>query len=260
MARLTALSAALALCLAAPAGATGTAPADSASAAAATRPVARPAEPAEPVTVAVVGDSLAGDYCRGLQRTLTGQAGFRVLCWAHPSSGLTRIDFFDWDATLRAYLAEHTVDVAFVTMGANDAQRIVLPDRVIDFETEDWAAVYGARMDAMLAQFAAAGTDVVWIGLPTASSSRYAAKLNWLNGIYAARAAAAGVPFVALWDRTSDDRGRYVSTLTDAAGRDRPARQSDGFHFSMEGETLVACGFLAYLPGGEAAAGQSRHC
>lgn len=216
-------------------------------------------EPA-PVTVAVVGDSLAGNYCRGLQRTLGRAEGWRLLCWSHPSSGLTRVDFFDWDARLRDYLAETVPDIAFVAMGANDAQRIVLTDRVLDFETDEWAAVYGARMDAMLAQFAAAGTRVVWVGLPTASSARYARRLNWLNGIYEAHAAAAGVDYVPLWERTSDAAGKYVSTLPDSSGRDRPARQSDGFHFSMDGETLVACTLLAWLPGVSRAEDLSRSC
>lgn len=223
-------------------------------------PEAAADEAPPPLTVAVVGDSLAGDYCRGLRRVLAGQEGFRVLCWAHPSSGLTRVDFFDWDATLAAYLAETVPDVAIVSMGANDAQRIVLEDRVLDFETDAWAEVYAARMDALLAQFAAAGSRVIWVGLPTASSSRYMKKLGWLNAIYEDRAAAGGADFVPLWERTSDASGRYVSTLTDAEGRERPARKSDGFHFSMDGETIVACTLAGRLPGVERAADLSRSC
>ncbi|MFN6979652.1 MAG: DUF459 domain-containing protein [Gemmobacter sp.] len=208
----------------------------------------------------MIGDSLAGDYCRGLQRHIGRTAGWRLLCWAHPSSGLTRIDFFDWDAKLRDYLAAETIDVAFVSMGANDAQRIVLTDKVLDFETEAWAEVYGARVAATIAQLGAAGAAVVWVGLPTASSARYARRLDWLNGIYEAQAEAAGIAFVPLWERTSDASGRYVSTLPDATGRDRPARKSDGFHFSMDGETLVACDLLTYLPGVARAADLSRNC
>ena len=216
--------------------------------------------PAEPTRVAILGDSLAGDFCRGMRRALDGVDGFEVLCWSHPSSGLTRIDFFDWDATLRDYLATNDIDVAVATFGMNDAQRIVLPDAVLDFGQEDWAKVYGDRMDGIVDQLQAAEVDVVWVGLPTASSRRYSEKLGWLNGIYESHAAAQGVDYLSLWAMTADENGRYLSTLSGRDGRPRPARQSDGIHFSMEGETLIACALLPYLPGGEAVAGASRHC
>lgn len=214
----------------------------------------------EPVTVAILGDSLAGDFCRGMRRALDGVEGYEVLCWSHPSSGLTRVDFFDWDATLRDYLSAHEIDVAVATFGMNDAQRIVLPDAVLDFGDEKWAEVYGARMDGIVAQLKQAEVEVVWVGLPTASSRRYSEKLGWLNGIYESHAADLGVGYLSLWAMTSDENGRYLSTLPDRDGRPRPARQSDGIHFSMEGETLIACALLPLLPGGEAVSGTSRHC
>jgi hypothetical protein len=210
--------------------------------------------------IAFVGDSLAGDYCRGMRRVLSDLPDPKVLCWAHPSSGLTRIDAFDWTGTLAGYLADETPDIAFVGMGANDAQRIVLDDAVLDFGEEPWAEVYGQRVDAFIDQLAAAGTTIVWVGLPTASSGKYGAKLGWMNEIYAARAAAKGVAYFPLWDRTSDAEGTYLSTLTDKAGEEHSARQSDGVHFSADGELLVACMLLDHVPDGAAIRAGSRYC
>jgi hypothetical protein len=226
----------------------------------ATAQTAPPARPAPPLSVAVVGDSLAGDYCRGLRRVLSGVSGYEVLCWAHPSSGLTRVDFFDWDQTLRDYLATTTPDIAIVGMGANDAQRIVVDRSMYDLTDPEWIQIYGGRVDTMIGQLKAAGTQVVWVGLPTASSRRYAEKLAHIDTIYRDRAARAEVGFLDLRVRTSDAQGRYVATLPDKTGRTRPARQSDGIHFSSDGEVLVGCMLLDYLPGGEGIRADSRLC
>ena len=228
------------------------------------RPPARPevaaSRVADPVTVAVVGDSLAGDYCRGLRRLLDRVPGYTVLCWAHPSSGLTRIDFFDWDATLRDYLSGTTPDIAIVGMGANDAQRIVVDRAMYDLDDPEWTSIYGSRVDGMIGALQAAGADVVWVGLPTASSRRYADKLAHIDGIYRDRAAGADAGYLDLRARTSDASGRYVATLPDKSGRARPARQSDGIHFSADGEVLVGCMLLDFLPGGDAVRDAAAAC
>jgi hypothetical protein len=221
---------------------------------------APPDRPAAPVSVAVVGDSLAGDYCRGLRRVLSGVPGYEVLCWAHPSSGLTRIDFFDWDATLRDYLASTTPDVAIVGMGANDAQRIVVDRAMYDLTDPEWIEIYGGRVDTMIERLKGAGTEVVWVGLPTTSSRRYGDKLAHIDTIYRDRAAEAAVGYLDLRERTSDAQGRYVATLPDKTGRARPARQSDGIHFSSDGEILVGCMLLDYLPGGDGVRAAARLC
>jgi uncharacterized protein len=219
-----------------------------------------PERPSPPLSVAVVGDSLAGDYCRGLRRVLSGVQGYEVLCWAHPSSGLTRIDFFDWDATLRDYLAGTTPDVAIIGMGANDAQRIVVDRAMYDLTDPEWIEIYGGRVDTMIARLKGAGTQVVWVGLPTASSRRYGDKLAHIDTIYRDRAAEAAVGYLDLRERTSDPQGRYVPTLPDKSGHARPARQSDGIHFSSDGEVLVGCMLLDYLPGGDEIRTGSRLC
>jgi hypothetical protein len=228
-----------------------------------TPPPARPdpsAAPPAPVTVAVVGDSLAGDYCRGLRRVLDRVPGYEVLCWAHPSSGLTRIDFFDWDATLRDYLSTTTPDIAIVGMGANDAQRIVVDRAMYDLDDPEWSEIYGGRVDSMVGALKGAGVEVVWVGVPAASSRRYDGKLALIDAIYRARATAGAVAFLDLRARTLDASGRYVATLPDKSGRDRPARQSDGIHFSADGEVLVGCMLLDYLPGGPDVRSASQVC
>ncbi|SEA13708.1 SGNH/GDSL hydrolase family protein [Rubrimonas cliftonensis] len=220
-------------------------------AAAAALAVAAPqgAYAAQATSIAVIGDSIARHYCRGITRHLRGDDRFRVSCWVHPSSGLTRDDFLDWEATLGDYLERDRVDVAVVSFGANDAQRMLLPDRVLAFDDDAWAAEYETRVDAMLTKLKEHGARVVWVGLPIPRSDSFARKLARLNAIYEARALANGAAFHPLWEATQDASGRYATALPDAKGRMRVAREEDGVHFTREGEILIACKLMVDIPG-----------
>lgn len=212
------------------------------------------------VTVAVIGDSIARQYCRGLKRHLARDERYRIECWVHASSGLTRDDFLDWDAKLGEYLAQDRPDVALVSFGANDAQRMVLPDRVLDFGRDEWDAAYGERIDGVIARLKSVGASVVWIGLPIPRATGFAAKLDRLNALYRDHSAAAGVPFLSLWESTQDDTGRYAAALPDANGRLRVAREDDGVHYTRDGEILIACKLLPSLPGIASASDVSNGC
>lgn len=202
-----------------------------------------------PQTVAIIGDSMAKGYCRGLRRHLKGNDGYRIKCWSHPSSGLTRPDFLNWDDKLAGYLEGEKVDIAVVAFGANDAQRMVLDDQILDFTDEAWAAAYGARIDRIIDQLEAHGAQIIWVGMPIARSARYSRKMDRLNAIYAQRMAARDVPFLSIWEATQDATGRYSAALPDAKGRTRVMRDGDGIHFTGAGEALVSCLVLGRFPG-----------
>lgn len=213
-----------------------------------------------PLSVAIIGDSLARGYCRGLRRLLRRDDAYRLECWAHPSSGLTRPDFFDWSARLSEYLASDRIDLAIVSMGANDAQRMVLDDRILDFEEQAWADAYGARVEDVIAQLDAHGAKVIWVGMPIARSDRYARRMARLNEIYISHVEGKAVTFLSLWEATQDETGRYAAALPDASGRTRIMRDDDGIHFTGAGEQLVSCMLLGLFPGVERAGDVADPC
>jgi hypothetical protein len=202
-----------------------------------------------PMTVAVIGDSIARQYCRGLKRHIGRDPHYVVECWAHPSSGLTRDDFLDWDKRLSEYLSDERPDVAIVSMGANDAQQMTLPDRVVPFADPAWAEVYAARVDGIIRRLEDDGATVIWVGLPIPRSDVFARKLERLNAIYQTQAAATGARFLPMWRATQDSEGRFAPALPDAKGRLLLAREDDGVHYTRDGETLIACKLLGALPG-----------
>lgn len=197
--------------------------------------------------IAVVGDSMARGYCQGLKRKLKDLPQFTVTCWTKPSSGLTRDDFFDWNAELSRRLRSDRVSHAVVSMGANDAQALTLDNRIVKFAEPEWEAVYGARVADVMAQLGSMGVQTFWVGMPVARSSGYSSKMKRLNRIYAENAAQQGARFISLWEFSQNGTGSYARALPDASGRTRVARADDGIHFSRHGEVIVSCYILRQM-------------
>lgn len=193
------------------------------------------------ISIAIVGDSIARGYCRGLKRHLKPLSQVSLHCWTKPSSGLTRLDFFNWNDELRSLLPRGKVDYAIISMGANDAQDMTLKNRIVRFSDPAWGEVYRARVDDMIDLFKANGTDVFWIGMPIARSKNYTSKMAKLNRIYTDASSSRGATFISLWEFTQEASGRYTRVLPGLDGRPQLARAKDGIHFNRTGERIVSC-------------------
>ena len=87
------------------------------------------------------------------------------------------------------------------------------------------------------------GATVIWMGLPIMRSEKYSADLLAFNDIYRARAQAAGVPFIDVWEAFTGDDGRYVVNGPDVGGEIVRLRTQDGVHFTRAGARKL--GFFA---------------
>lgn len=200
---------------------------------------------AKKMAIAVIGDSMARSYCRGLSHHARSISSVEILCWTKPSTGLTRVDFFDWENALTGKLSKAVPDVAIVSMGANDAQRMVYNKNILEFAAADWTEVYSTRVGKFVDTLSARGSRVFWVGMPIARSNRYSKKMRHLNEIYAANVNSRAQTFLPLWSLTQDKNGRFTKSMKDANGRLRIARASDGIHFTGQGELIVACYLLS---------------
>jgi hypothetical protein len=227
-----------------------TRPAAAAEAVAAVGSAAEDAEPedAGPFRVVVFGDSLADGIWAGVYRTLRRDDRFEVERVTRVSSGLSRPDFFDWQAALDEYLLEEEADAVIISLGLNDAQPIFHEGRWDHaFGTEPWTEIYRSRVDAFMARLAEAGVPAFWVGLPTVRSDSFAERVAHLNEIYASLAPEHDVVFVPTREITADEDGRYSAYLADAEGRSRLMRDNDGIHFTSRGYELLGRRMVAAM-------------
>jgi hypothetical protein len=191
--------------------------------------------------VAVTGDTLGQILADGLEESFEDTPQVGVLHKGKESSGLVRNDFYDWTKAAREIAAgSQKVDVAIVMIGSNDRQSINEGGQTLDPLSPRWREVYAARVDGFVQSFKDKNIPLVWVGLPVMKAEKFSADMAQINEIYRARAAAANIPFVDLWDKFADDHGQYSAFGPDINGQNVKLRSEDGVHFTGAGGRKLA--------------------
>ena len=126
-----------------------------------------------------------------------------------------------------------------VMVGANDEQGIIEGGGVDTPFGPRWRQVYSGRIDALVGLLRRRGAAVYWVGLPRMRRVAFDQKAQQLNGIYAGRARALGVPFIPTVPVTVDGQGGYDDYLFEG-GKPRLMRAKDGVHMTMAGYLRIA--------------------
>lgn len=190
--------------------------------------------------IAVFGDSLAIDLSKALERHFADDPNVVVVDKGQGSSGFVRDDFFDWDGALKAEIAANSFDIAVVIIGINDRQPLSKGGRELKPLSDEWKALYAARVDEFLGQLRAAGKPVVWAGLPPMRAKTYSAAIAQISSLQKRAVFAQGFEFVDIYDRFTDEAGAFSSYGPDVNGQTQQLRKSDGIHFTRVGADKLA--------------------
>jgi lysophospholipase L1-like esterase len=125
------------------------------------------------------------------------------------------------------------------TAGQIKSQQPV-PGGSYDFHTDQWAALYAKRIDAMIAAVKSKGVPVIWVGLPAIRGAKATSDMSYLDELYRERAERAGLIYVDIWDGFVDEDGDYAMQGPDFEGQIRRLRTADGVHFTKAGAVKIA--------------------
>lgn len=191
----------------------------------------------EPLELWVFGDSLLNLAGRELKKSLAASGRVRVDVDYRPSTGLVRLDYYDWPAKISQQLADQTPpDAVLVMMGANDSQHMMLNKKKAERWSEAWVAEYTRRVQVVIGAIRETGGEVYWAGMPVMKHTRHQKTAAVVNAILQAEADAdPGVHYLPTDALFSGDGGGYSKFLTDSTGRRFTARETDGVHFTMSG-------------------------
>ena len=114
------------------------------------------------------------------------------------------------------------------------------PAGPVEFRSEAWEELYGAKVDEMLAAVRTANVPVLWVGVPAVRGAKSTADLQYLNDIIRPRVEKAGFIFVNVWDGFVDERGNFMQRGPDETGQIRVLRTQDGVHFTRFGARKLA--------------------
>jgi hypothetical protein len=191
--------------------------------------------------VAVIGDSLSQGLGPAIERWMNPSV-VRVLPLGRPSTGLSREDYFNWEAGMRQIVEEFRPDLVFVLLGSNDAQAQISRDgTAIPVGSVQWLEGYRERAANLLGEATRAGTHVVWVGIPIVKERERWDFYRRVNDIY--RDTASADPFgtfVDAWTPFEGRDGGYTAFVRNDRGDLVEVRASDGVHFTQTGYSFLA--------------------
>lgn len=191
--------------------------------------------------VAVIGDSLS----QGLGPAIEGWMNpsvVRVLSLGRPSTGLSREDYFNWEAGMRQIVEEFRPDLVFVLLGSNDAQAQISRDgTAIPVGSVRWLQGYRERAADLLREATRAGTHVVWVGIPIVKERQRWDFYRRVNDIYRDTASADPLgTYVDAWTPFEGRDGGYTAFVRNDRGDLVEVRAPDGVHFTSTGYAFLA--------------------
>lgn len=195
-----------------------------------------------PVKFLLVGDSmmLVG-FGPALENNLLKYKGVSVVREGAYSTGLNRIDYFDWFTKTDELITRYQPDVLIVMFGGNDGQGIIDKDKKAhDFGTESWKEVYRQRVNIYLSRVSPKVKKIYWIGHPIPGNQSFLDKFQTMNPIYQSETAKfANAKFVDTWERFAVN-GEYRQSIPDDIGLWQIAKSSDGVHVTDFGGGILA--------------------
>ena len=201
--------------------------------------------------IAFAGDSIVDNYWEGILRLVTAdpclKSSVELGRFARTGTGLTRGDKLFWPREVRRIADTFKPDLFVLSVGLNDRQFIVDGNGArTAWGAPDWSDKYRSLIIEFLNGAAASKAGVLIVGLPSVRDGTENADLQGKNKMFAEAVAAIGAPnvkYVEPWRLKPEGVDAFASYGPDRSGRTVQIRTSDGEHFTVAGEDLVA----AYL-------------
>jgi hypothetical protein len=158
------------------------------------------------------------------------------------STGLSRLDYFDWMTAMSRIGRTYRPDLVVVMIGDNDNQSLQTPgdQTVAEIGSIDWPRGYEDRVEEFTRIAVDGGAHVAWVGLPIIQRKERWDFMQRQNEIFERVVdATPNALYVDTWDRFATRDGQYTPFYwTD--GKVELIRASDGLHFNPRGYELLA--------------------
>ncbi|UNU24651.1 SGNH/GDSL hydrolase family protein [Microcoleus vaginatus] len=190
-----------------------------------------------------IGDSVMFDLGIQLQYTLKKKYNIADTKIDYkPSTGLNRIDYYDWYARTRQFLNNYQPDVVIVLFGANDRQNIIdSQGKGRAVLTKEWQKAYQERVDRYAKLLDSSSVrKVYWIGQSIPKKSSYLKAFPIMNDIYkTASKSSSKIEYISTWESFGKN-GKLVPVVANKSGKRGYVKNNDGLHFTSHGAQIVS--------------------
>jgi hypothetical protein len=193
-----------------------------------------------PIHIGVFGDSFGDGVWSATNQAFRHHPEVKVHQFSHEGTGFTRYRTQNLLDDARARLAGQPIDLALISIGANDTQGLFVDGHAAPYMSEAWKTVIGERARALVQMLQQRGVAVGWVGLPRMRDADYDRDIQAMNRFFAKVTCPLGVPFANSVPRTEDGQHRFSLRLVDpATGKDYLARANDGKHMTFHGYEVI---------------------
>ncbi len=157
------------------------------------------------------------------------------------STGLNRIDYYNWFEKTPQFIEGYQADVLIVIFGGNDDQDIL--DSQGEYHStlsQDWQQTYRERVEKYAQILSNSSVKkVYWIGQPISNVGRFNKFYPVLNQIYQEVSTKhPKIEFVDTWNAFAI-KGNFSPIMPDKSGKKAYVRISDGVHFTEHGARIL---------------------
>ncbi len=190
-----------------------------------------------------IGDSVMFDLGTQLQYSLKEKYNIADTKIDYKvSSGLNRIDYYDWYARTSQIIKDYRPDVVILLFGGNDTQDITdSQGKYRAILTPEWQQAYQERVQKYAKLLDSSSVrKVYWVGQSISNKSSYIKAFPIMNDIYkTASKSSSKIEFISTWDRFAE-AGKFVPVVADKLGKRGYVKVNDGVHFTSHGAQIIS--------------------
>jgi lysophospholipase L1-like esterase len=165
----------------------------------------------------------------------------KVHQFSHEGTGFTRYRTRDLLEDAKARVAAQPIDLALISIGANDTQGLFVDGHAAPYMSAAWQQTIEGRMTALVRMLQQRGVAVGWVGLPRMRDADFDRDIQAMNRFQAKVTCRLGVPFADAVPVSQDRQRRFALRLIDpATGKDYLARANDGKHMTFHGYEVIS--------------------
>lgn len=225
-----------------------------------TLPPVRVPTAADPLRIAVAGDSTAKSLGNALIAATDDTAELSISNDGKVSTGLARSDYFNWGARMAEIVQTEQPEVVVFMVGANDGQSILEGDGTVvaQFGSPEWTEAYRERVAGIMDLVGGEGRRMVWVGEPNVGADNVQKAVEIGNQL--AEEEAAKRPWVTYLDVAAllaGPGGEFTEYLTLPDGTTVHCYAGDGVHLSSKCLSVVMDELVPTITGLYAGSGSS---
>ena len=190
------------------------------------------------------GDSLMQGVAPHVQKWLSDVYGIKTINLSKQSTGLTYPSFFNWPQTIANTLDNNPhIKILVMFLGPNDPWDIPDPhngSRFVSFASPQWESIYRNHIKTIMDSARQHQVTVLWLTPPSMRKQKLNEQMIYLRQITADEVSKNHGYVVDTRAMLGSNGDQFYDTVTQTDGKKIKTRSSDGIHFTVTGQKIIA--------------------